>query len=303
MVSQENTKARQLWEGLVEALTPDDGELTVDQLRAGFDAWAQGSMPVPDEVATETVDADGVSCIWTRMPGTSVDRTIIYFHGGGYVLGSAAAYCGFGAALSAAADAQVLVVDYRRAPEHPHPAALDDAKTAYAWLVEQGIRAEDIVVAGDSAGAGLTIALLVALRDRGARLPAGGVPISPWVDMTFSGESYDTRADVDPIISRDLLGNMAALWLGNQDPKDTGASPLFADLDRLPPLSIFIGTAECLYDEAMDLYRKAEDSGIRVDLHEAEGMFHIWPVMSAFLPEAQLAVQQIGEFVKEHTGR
>lgn len=303
MVSQENDRARERWERLVVSLTPPEGkEFTVDELRAGFDAWATGAMPVPDDAEFEHVDADGAACIWARTPGTSRKRTILYSHGGGYVLGSATAYRGFGAALSRAADAQVLVVDYRRAPEHPHPAALEDFTTAYRWLVKQGIRPEDIVVAGDSAGGGLTTALLIALRDQGEQLPAGGVPISPWVDMTFSGKSYDTRADVDPIISRELLGSMAALWLGEQEPRDVRASPIFGELGGLPPLQILIGGAECLYDEAVDLARRAEDAGVKVDLHVGEGMFHIWPVMSSFLPEAQQAVRDIGAFVQQVTG-
>ncbi|WP_051194442.1 alpha/beta hydrolase [Nocardia jiangxiensis] len=304
MVSKENAHAKALWEGLVASLTPvGDTELTVDELRAGFDAWATGSMPAPEDGVYEEVDADGASCILVRMPGTSDKRTILYSHGGGYVLGSASSYRGFGAALSRAADAQVLVVDYRRAPECPHPAALQDFTAAYHWLVGQGIRPGDIVVSGDSAGGGLTTALLVALRDQGEPLPAGGVPISPWVDMTFSGKSYETRADVDPIISRDLLGTMASLWLGDQDPRDIKASPIFGDLSGLPPLSIFIGTAECLYDEAIKLAQRAEASGVAVDLHIGEGMFHIWPVMNSFLPEAKEAVGQIGEFVKKYTGQ
>ncbi|MGD9527532.1 MAG: alpha/beta hydrolase [Pseudonocardia sp.] len=257
-------------------------------------------MPVPTDTDIEHVDANGVPAIWTRAPGTSRARTIVYSHGGGYVLGSAAAYRGFGAALSKAADAQVLVVDYRRAPENPHPAALNDFTAAYHWLVDQGIDPGSIVVAGDSAGGGLTAALLTDLRDRGERLPAAGVCLSPWVDMTFARASYDDRVDVDPIISRELLGTMAALWLGDQDPKQSSASPLFGDLKGLPPLAIFIGTSECLYDEAVDFYRLAQSSGVDATLHVGEEMFHIWPVMNSFLPEAQEAVDQIGKFVKQH---
>ncbi|MBO1902990.1 alpha/beta hydrolase [Leucobacter weissii] len=302
MVSQENARSRELWEQLVESLAPTGPEpLTVDELRAGFDTWAEESIPVPDDARVEAVDADGVPCLWTRAPDTSDARTIIYFHGGGYVLGSATAYQGFGVELSRAADARVLVVDYRRAPEHPHPAAINDAVMAYGWLVRNGVPPGEIVVAGDSAGAGLTMALLVSIRDSGDALPAGGIPISPWVDMTFSGRSYHDRAEADPIISRELLGQMAELWLGEQDPRDVRASPLFADLRGLPPLSIFIGTAESLYDESIALYERARAAGVATELHRAEGMFHIWPVMNSFLPEARTAVEQIGEFVKKHT--
>jgi acetyl esterase/lipase len=273
----------------------------VDEMRSGFDEWAAGSMAVPSGVEFETVNANGVRCIWARVPGTTRERTILYFHGGGYVLGSAHAYRGFGGALAKAADAHVLVVDYRRAPENPHPAALKDSVAAYRWLIENDVDPASIILAGDSAGAGLTVAVLLTLREAGEQLPAAGVCLSPWVDMTFSGKSYDSRLETDPIISREILGACAGMWLNGQDSRDVTASPVFADMTGLPPLAVFIGTAECLYDETMSLVERADADGVETDLYVAEEMFHIWPVMNSFLPEAQLAVEQIGSFVIKHT--
>jgi acetyl esterase/lipase len=204
MASKENQQARRYWEELSAALTPGDGaELTIDELRAAFDKWAEQLIALSPEARLEHVVADGVPCIWARMPGTSTARTIVYYHGGGgYLLGSATAYAGFGAALSAAADAQVLVVDYRLAPENPHPAALEDSATAYRWALRQGADAGSTVVAGDSAGGGLALAVIDSLRAAGESLPAAAVCLSPWVDMTFAGESYLTNAGVLTTASR-----------------------------------------------------------------------------------------------------
>ena len=165
MVSTENRRVRQLLEDFVAALTPTDHEPTLDELRGCCDQWMTTNVPAPPELLTEQVDARGVSCLWASMPGTSTKRTILYLHGGAYVVGSAVGWSGFAAALSQAADARVLLIDFRLAPENPHPAALDDALTAYRWLVETTSPQAHTVVAGESAGGGLTLALL----DRAAR--------------------------------------------------------------------------------------------------------------------------------------
>jgi acetyl esterase/lipase len=302
MASKENQQARRYWEELSAALTPGDGaELTIDELRAAFDKWAEQSIALSPEARLEHVVADGVPCIWARMPGTSTARTIVYYHGGGYLLGSATAYAGFGAALSAAADAQVLVVDYRLAPENPHPAALEDSATAYRWALRQGADAGSTVVAGDSAGGGLALAVIDSLRAAGESLPAAAVCLSPWVDMTFAGESYLTNAGVDPIITKELLGGCAEAWLAGQDPEQPSASPLFADLTGLPPTLILVGSCEALYDEAVKLAHRAAEDGVDATLAVGDDMHHIWPVMSSFLPEAKESLAQIGEFVRKHT--
>jgi acetyl esterase/lipase len=303
MASKENLRARQLWGELLAALIPPDHELTPDELRAGYESWATTNFPPPPELRTEQVDADGVACVWASMPGTSTERTIFYLHGGGYVIGSPNGYRQLAAALSQAADARVLLIDYRLAPENPHPAGMQDATIAYRWLVKQEADPANTVIAGDSAGGGLTIALLAALRDAGDRLPAAAVCMSPWVDMTLSGASVDDRAELDPIVSRPLLENMAGAYLMGQDPQTPSASPLFADLSGLPPILILVGTSEALHDDSTRLADRAREAGVDVTLNVADEMYHVWPAMSSFLPEAREAVEEIGRFVQSRTSR
>jgi len=212
MVSTENSRVRQLLEDFVAALTPTDHEPTLEELRETCDQWMTMNVPALPELIVEQVNAGGVSCLWARMPGTPAERTILYLHGGAYVVGSAIGYLGFAAALSRAADARVLLVDYRLAPENPHPAALEDAITAYRWLLTS-TPAALTVVAGESSGGGLAVALLAALRDAGDEVPAAAVSISPWVDMTLSGASLDERAHLDPFTSRAGLEMNAGAYL------------------------------------------------------------------------------------------
>jgi len=303
MASKENIRARQIWEELLTALTPADHEPTPDEMRAGYDNWATTNFPTPHEVRTEEVDADGVPCVWASMPGTSSERTIFYLHGGGYVVGSPTGYRGLAAALSQAADARVLLIDYRLAPENPHPAAVQDATTAYRWLVKEEADPASTAVAGDSAGGGLALALLTTLRDAGDRLPAALVCLSPWADMSLSAASIDNRAELDPIVSRGLLENMAGAYLMGQDPQTASASPLFADLSGLPPTLVVVGTSEALLDDSTRLADRARDMGVDVTLTIVDEMYHVFPAMSSFLPEARQAVEEIGQFVQGRTSR
>src|SRR5690606_5447385 len=171
-----------------------------------------------------------------------------------------------GGRISKAANCRVLSLDYRLAPEHPFPAAVDDAVTGYRWLLDQGIRPDRIAIAGDSAGGGLAAATLVALKDRGEPMPAAGVCLSPWVDMEGTGESMTSRAALDPMVQKDGLKDMASLYLDGADPRSPLAAPLYADLSGLPPLLIQVGTAETLYDDATRLAEKAEAAGVDVTL-------------------------------------
>jgi monoterpene epsilon-lactone hydrolase len=301
MASKENVRARQLLEEFVAVLTPTDNQPTPDELRAICDHWMDINFPAPPALYTEKIDADGVPCLWASMPGTSAERTILYLHGGAYLLGSPNGYRGFAAALSQATDARVLLVDYRLAPENPHPAALDDATTAYRWLLKATRYPALIVVAGESSGGGLALAALAALRAAGDDLPGAAVCISPWVDMTLSGASIDDNAQLDPFISKFVLEMMAGAYLQGQDPETPSASPLFADLTGLPPTLILVGTNEALLDDSTRLADRARNAGVTVTLNVADDMYHMWPIMSAFLPEARNAVQEIGRFVRNHT--
>lgn len=301
MASTENNRARHLLEDFVAALTPTDHEPTLEELRRTCDQWMKTNVSAPPELLVEQVNAGSVPCLWAMMPGTSPERTILYLHGGAYVVGSAVGYLGFAAALSRAADARVLLVDYRLAPENPHPAALDDAVTAYRWLTKSTPAART-VVAGESSGGGLTVALLTALRDAAEELPAAAVLISPWVDMTLSGDSLDDQAHLDPFTSKAGLEMNAGAYLQGQDPTTPSASPLFADLTGLPPTLILVGTNDALLDDSTRLADRGRNDGVAVTVNLADEMYHMWPLMFSFLPEARQAIEEIESFVRTRTG-
>jgi acetyl esterase/lipase len=227
---------------------------------------------------------------------------VLYLHGGGYVIGSPRSHRHLAAAIGRAAGTPTLLLDYRLAPEHPFPAAVDDAVAAYRWLLARGLSSDRIVVAGDSAGGGLTVALLLALRDRGVARPAGGVCISPWVDLTCSGASYATKAATDPIVTRDGVAAMAQAYAGTGDFKGPLVSPLFADLRGLPPLLVQVGSEEVLLDDAAGLSARARAAGVDVTYEEWPAMIHVWHWFLPMLDEAERAVATIGGFVRTRIG-
>jgi acetyl esterase/lipase len=259
------------------------------------------AFPSAGETRCTPVNAGGVPAEWIAASGAADDRVILYLHGGGYVMGSIATHREMAARLSKAARARALVIDYRLAPEHPFPAAVDDAVAAYRWLLSQNIKPSRIVVAGDSAGGGLTLATLVALRDAKAPLPAAGVCISPWTDMEGTGDSMVTRAKADPVVQKQGLLGMAQLYLGGKDPKSPLAAPLYANLEGLPPLLIQVGDAETLLDDATRVAEKAKRAGVTVDLEVWPEMPHVWHLFAPFLPEGQQAIDKIGQYVQAKT--
>src|SRR5215510_2763032 len=207
------------------AKLPPVDTLTLAQIRAQYER-AERVFPIAPDVKVERVTVPTIPAEWLRPPSASGGRVILYLHGGGYMIGSPRSHRHLAAAIAHAAGTQALLLDYRLAPEHPFPAALDDALAAYQWLLGHGIAPGRIVVAGDSAGGGLTVATLLALRDRGLPRPAGGVCISPWVDLTGSGASYATKASADPIVTRDGITGMAQAYAGRGDRKAPLVSPL-----------------------------------------------------------------------------
>ena len=247
------------------AKLPPSGSLTIAERRAQYER-AEKVFPIPPEVKVERVTAPVAPAEWLRPPSAEAGRVVLYLHGGGYVIGSPRSHRHLAAAIAGAAGASALSLDYRLAPENPFPAAVDDAVACYRWLLEQGASPEHIVIAGDSAGGGLTVATLVALRDARVRLPAGGVCISPWVDLTFSGGSYQTKAAADPIVARPGIDEMARAYLGATDPRTPLASPVFADLRGLPPLLIHVGGDEVLLDDAVQLAERAKAAGVPATL-------------------------------------
>ncbi|MEW6441879.1 MAG: alpha/beta hydrolase [bacterium] len=256
--------------------------------------------PLPEGVRVEAVDAGGVPAERLRAPGAADDAALLYLHGGGYALGSPTSHRHLAAALSAACSASVLCLQYRLAPEDPFPAAVEDAVRGYQWLLAQAIPAGRIAVAGDSAGGGLTVAAFVALRDQGDRLPAAGICLSPWVDLTCTGGSQESKRYRDPIVSRENLLRYGSLYLGDRDAKTPLASPLFADLAKLPPLLIQVGSDEVLLDDAVRLDRRARDAGVESTLEIWEGMIHVWHAFHPMLEEGREAMARIGSYFRSH---
>ena len=273
---------------------------TVHDSRARFEKLARA---VGGDTAASIlrVDADGIPADLVSSGEASSGRAILYLHGGGYVIGSPATHRELARRLSVAADADVLAIDYRLAPENPFPAAVEDAVSAYRWLVGQGCDPAGVAIAGDSAGGGLTVATLVSLRDQGLPLPACGVCISPWVDMEGLGESMNSRASLDPMVQREGLVAMAETYLGGADPKTPLAAPIYADLHSLPPLLIQVGTDETLYDDATRLTSRAEAAGVETCFESWDEMIHVWHLFAPMLDEGQRAIERIGEFVRGKT--
>ena len=275
-------------------------DLPPADLRAGFEAIA-AMFPVPPDVSLQPVDVGGVPGEWIVPPGASDDRVVFYLHGGGYAIGSIATHRAMVARISEAAGARALVIEYRLAPEHPFPAAVEDAAAGYRWLLAQGVDPARVVVAGDSAGGGLTVAVLVSLRDAGDAMPSAAVCLSPWTDLEGTGESLASKADIDPMVQREGIEIMAKMYLAGADPRTPLASPIYADLHGLPPMLIHVGTAEVLLDDAVRLADRARAAGVDVVLEPWEDMIHVWHCFAHVLPEARQAIDRVGEFIRERT--
>jgi epsilon-lactone hydrolase len=269
---------------------------TPQQMRALFEQMAA---PAEADVKCEPVNAGGVKAEWISAPGATPARALLYLHGGGYVLGSVKTHRDLMGRVSRAAKARVLGLDYRLAPEHPFPAAVDDSVAAYKWMLQQDLKPSGIAVAGDSAGGGLVIAALVAIRDAKLPMPAAGVCLSPWVDLEGIGESMKTREHADPVVRRDMLTQMAAAYLGGKDTRTPLAAPLYADLKGLPPLLIQVGDAETLLDDSNRLAQRARTAGVQVKLEVWPEMIHVFQLFAGFLPEGQQAVDGIGQYLSQ----
>ncbi len=261
---------------------------------------AERVFKTPEDVRVEALEGAGVPGEWLVPARARTDGAVLYLHGGGYVIGSPRSHRHVAAAIASAAGIAAMLPDYRLAPEHPYPAAVDDAVAAYVWLLRRGIAPGRIVIAGDSAGGGLTVATLIAIRQRGRPLPAAGVCISPWVDLTCSAASYTTRAEADPMVTRDGVAEMARLYLAGADAKTPLASPLHADLTGLPPRLIQVGNDEVLLDDSTQLAAQAQAAGVNAEVEVWPDMIHVWHWFLPMLDEAQRAVTRIGDFVKGH---
>lgn len=270
------------------------------QMRQDWDAlfWSE-AMPA----TVEPLTANGVNAAWIGAPDVKPGKVAIYFHGGGFRLGSLRSHRDLMARISAASGSRVLGVDYRLAPEYRFPAARDDALTVYDWVLGQGIAARDIALVGDSAGGCLALSAALALRDAGRPMPAAIATMSAWTDLSASRASYDTHAVLDPIHQRPMIVAVARNYLGaNVDPRDPRVSPLFADLDGLPPLLMQVGGRETVLDDTRDFARKAEQSGCAVKLEVWDDMIHVFQQFPDDLPEARSALASLGAFLRRSLG-
>jgi acetyl esterase/lipase len=279
---------------MVQSSPPGAG--SIEESRAGFDAMLMAT-PVPDDATVEELTIENINADWVSVPESDDNRVVLYFHGGGYVIGSNVGYREFATRLARATRARVLLLNYRLAPENPFPAAVDDAVMAYRWLLGQGVAADRIMIAGDSAGGGLTIAALVALRDAGETLPACATCFSPWVDLTGSGDSAKPGAVDDPMVGSEGLQDMSRTYAGD-DLRNPLASPLYADLSSLPPTLVFVGTREILLNDATRIVDNARAAGVDTSLNVGEGLIHVWQLFA--VPEAAESLTQVGSFIAKH---
>jgi epsilon-lactone hydrolase len=250
------------------------------------------------DIAVEPVNANGVPAEWTSTPKADRDAALLYLHGGGFVIGSLDSHRHLVAEAGRAANAWALALDYRLAPEHPFPAAVDDALSAYRFLLSRGYRPGRIAVAGDSAGGGLVVSAMIAIRDAGLPQPGCGWCISPWVDLEAIGETMSTKAAADPTVQKAGILDMAGMYLNGADPRSPLAAPLYADLTGLAPLLIQVGAAETLLDDSLRLAKAAGAADVRVDLQIWPEMIHVWHLFHPELNAGLQAIEQGGSFAR-----
>ncbi|MCU0261451.1 MAG: alpha/beta hydrolase [Ilumatobacteraceae bacterium] len=273
------------------------GPPDLGMLRAA-DATTGDTTVAPEGVEYSPGAVGGVSGVWVEPIGADPGRTILYLHGGGYVVGSSETHRKMVGHLAKAAGVRSFVADYRLAPEAPHPAALDDALAIYRALLADGTDPGRIVVAGDSAGGGLAVALLVAARDTGLPQPAGAIVFSPWVDLAGTGETMQTRVDVDLMVTAELAEMMAAHYLAGADPRTPTASPLYADLHGLAPMCIQVGDEEVLLADSTRLADRLRAAGVDVELEVFPEMQHVFQIAAGLLPESDDAIAKAGAFAR-----
>ena len=286
--------------GILQA-RPEPENPTVAEMRERI-GGLEKFLPTPADATRRAVQADGVPCEWVAAPGAAADRAILYLHGGGYAIGSIGTHRTLGYHLSRAAGAQVLMVDYRLAPEHPYPAAVDDAVTAWRWLLKQGGKPGRSAIAGDSAGGGLAVATMLKLRELGEPLPACAFLSSPWTDLAATGASVKANQAVDPTVKVRYLDWFAGLYLDGADPKSPLASPLHADLAGLPPMLVHAGSVEILRDDATRLAERAREAGVEVECEIWPDMLHVWHLFAPMLSEGREALAKAGAFIARRTG-
>ena len=278
--------------------SPTSDQVPLEELRGQYDKLGS-LLPPPDDVDIEAITIDHIPAEWIKPHNKSNDKVLMYVHGGGYCIGSLDSHRSMVCELAKAVQCQVLNVEYRLAPEHAYPAAVEDAAQCYQWLLDQGHKNSDIAIGGDSAGGGLTMATLLEIKKRNLPQAAAGICLSPWADLTLASESMTSKASEDPIVSKQGLQKMADDYLQGQDAKADQASSIFADLSGLPPILIHVGTAEVLLDDSKNLLEALESAGVKTTYKEWPDMLHVFQFFHIMLSEARESIKEIGEFIQE----
>ena len=295
MISQQGEKILEwMYKNIKNAKQPE----TIEDARENINALAKMN-GFSDKLIIENIDLDMCKCRLVKTSESLNDKYILYLHGGGYCMGSTETSLNLIGEIIDESKCSVLSVDYRLAPENPFPAALDDAVAAYVWMLDHDISAENIIIVGESAGGGLGLSLMVELRNKSINLPKAAVLLSPWTDLTESGESYKLCLDTDPYYNEYSIDNKTSdMYSGREDAHNPLISPLFADLSHLPEILIQVGTRDRLYNDSTRAESSLIKYGVNVKLKVYEDMWHVWHTFGDRLPEAKQAINEIGEFIK-----
>lgn len=273
------------------------GDMDIPQLRVMFETWGDLTTE-PTAIEFDEADIGGVKCIIAVPKGVDQSRVLLCFHGGGYVCGSAGSHRKMFAHIAKAVGCKAVIVDYDRTPDNVHPGILAQCVAVYAGLLESGVKPEHMATIGDSAGGNLATATLLYADLLGYPMAAASVPLSPWYDMEPTGETMQTKADVDAFVTPDAVRFMASLYLGGKSPKGPLASPLYAELKNLPPTLIQVGEHEALLDDSRRFYEKAKKAGVDIELQTFPEMQHVFQLMAGNAPEADLAIEQIAKWLR-----
>lgn len=299
-LTAETSVALQEWSASLASLPPllrgEPSDTTLDELRNAYDKML-AAHPTPEGVTVHEVDMGGVPGIVVTPDVVTDNRTLLYIHGGAYIVGSPAGYHGLAGNFATRLNARVFLPHYRLAPEHPFPTPIDDTVAAYRWLLDQGQDTERLMVAGDSAGGAMTVTVMTKARSLGLPLPAAGVALSPWANLEHTGASMTNREGLDPLNSKPVLDLLARTFLGGALPNNPDASPVFADVRGLPPILIAIGENELMLSDAIRLAGHLAENRVRVSLEVWPEMFHVWHMYQALLPEGSKALDDAARFL------
>ena len=292
------------WRTVLRA-TFKNKKLSIAELRANGVKNSKMLGEVSKNITVEKINMEGIQAEWLIpfSSSTRSEKVILYLHGGGYVTGSIEDHrmmCGL---LANATETKVLIPEYRLAPEHPFPAALDDALKVYQWLLDQGYSSANMIIDGDSAGGGLSIATVLALKEKSGSLPAAVVCLSPWADLALTGQSHATKAKAEAILNKDVLHEWALCYTDESNLTNPLVSPIHGDFHGFPPLLIQVGSEEILLDDSTLLAEKAKSAGVDVTLKIWDGMWHVWQALGDLIPENKKTFEEIGQFVQRQFGR